>query len=159
MKLESLPKYYSPKSMMLGTTPCGISPDALTITDVMASLGFLTSKAAVGIELYLAKAGVLAPDSIIFYIKQLAAKRAKRHTALRKMNEQERDKFLATLAYFVFRDYSLSAASPVTCGNCGGEKFVTAEVFINKVAFPNGKPPKWAKMSRAVRPSDWEVWR
>nr|WP_217273640.1 antitermination protein [Enterobacter asburiae] len=145
--------------MVPGAVPCGISADALTITDVMASLGLLTSNAAVGIELYLAKAGVLTPVRIINYIQQLAARRAERHSALRKMNEQDRDKFLATLAHYVFRDYSLSAASPITCSNCGGEKFVLAEVFTNKVAFPNGKPPTWAKTSRAVRPSDWEEWR
>lgn len=60
MNLESLPKYFSPKSMMPGAVPCGITSDTLTITDVMASLGLLTAKAAVGIELYLAKAGVLS---------------------------------------------------------------------------------------------------
>lgn len=36
--------------------------------------------------------------------------------------------------------------------------FIEAEVFTNKLSFPHGKPPVWAKMSRAVRPSDWEKW-
>ncbi|SQB40241.1 Uncharacterised protein [Citrobacter koseri] len=44
MKLESLPKYFSPKSMMPGAVPCGISADTLTITDVMASLGYFPQK-------------------------------------------------------------------------------------------------------------------
>lgn len=106
MKLESLPKYFSPKSMMPGAVPCGISANTLTITDVMASLGLLTAKAAVGIELYLAKAGVLSSDNIIAYIKKLAELRAERHGSLRKMEESERSKFLGILARYVFRDYS-----------------------------------------------------
>ena len=82
MKLESLPKYFSPKSMLPGAVPCGKTADTLTITDVMASLGLLTSKAAVGIELYLAKAGVMSSDNIIAYIHQLAVLRAERHLSL-----------------------------------------------------------------------------
>ncbi|EAM8604799.1 antitermination protein [Salmonella enterica] len=90
MNLESLPKYFSPKSMMPGAVPCGITSDTLTITDVMASLGLLTAKAAVGIELYLAKAGVLSSENIIAYIRLLAEQRAERHGALRKMEEGSR---------------------------------------------------------------------
>ena len=159
MKLESLPKYFSPKSMVPGAVPCGISADSLTITDVMASLGMVTSKAAVGIELYLAKAGVLAPDNITAYIEQLAILRSDRHKALQRMSEAERYKFLHTIAYYVFRDYSLSAASLVTCSCCAGAGLIDADVFTNKVAFPDGKPPGWVKDTKGIRPSDWEVWR
>ncbi|MVS07987.1 antitermination protein, partial [Salmonella enterica subsp. enterica serovar Bovismorbificans] len=159
MKLESLPKYFSPKSMMPGAVPCGISADTLTITDVMASLGLLTAKAAVGIELYLAKAGVLSSVNIIAYIRQLAEQRAERHGSLRKMEESERSKFLDILARYVFRDYSLSAASLVTCSSCHGAKFIDAEVFTNKVTYPDGKPPKWVKDTKGISPSDWEVWK
>ncbi len=93
MNLESLPKYFSPKSMMPGAVPCGITSDTLTITDVMASLGLLTAKAAVGIELYLAKAGVLSSENIIAYIRQLAEQRAERHGALRKMERVSAQNF------------------------------------------------------------------
>ncbi|WP_254889280.1 antitermination protein, partial [Salmonella enterica] len=110
------------KSMMPGAVPCGITSDTLTITDVMASLGLLTAKAAVGIELYLAKAGVLSSENIIAYIRQLAEQRAERHGALRKMEKGKRSKFLDTMARYVFRDYSLSAASLVTCSSCHGAK-------------------------------------
>lgn len=159
MKLESLPKYFSPKSMLLGAVPCGKTADTLTITDVMASLGLLTSKAAVGIELYLAKAGVISSDNIIAYIYQLALKRAERLAPFRKMSEEDMVTFLQTLANYVFRDYSLSAASMITCSNCDGEKFIAAEVFTNKVTYPDGKPPKWVKDTKGISPSDWEVWK
>ncbi|ECK6236461.1 antitermination protein, partial [Salmonella enterica] len=159
MNLESLPKYFSPKSMMPGAVPCGITSDTLTITDVMASLGLLTAKAAVGIELYLAKAGVLSSENIIAYIRQLVEQRAERHGALRKMEKGKRSKFLDTMARYVFRDYSLSAASLVTCSSCHGAKLIDAEVFTNKVTYPDGKPPKWVKDTKGISPSDWEVWK
>ncbi|EAV5388674.1 antitermination protein [Salmonella enterica] len=159
MNLESLPKYFSPKSMMPGAVPCGITSDTLTITDVMASLGLLTAKAAVGIELYLAKAVVLSSENIIAYIRLLAEQRAERHGALRKMEEGKRSKFLDTMARYVFRDYSLSAASLVTCSSCHGAKLIDAEIFTNKVTYPDGKPPKWVKDTKGISPSDWEVWK
>ncbi|KNC93759.1 antitermination protein [Trabulsiella odontotermitis] len=159
MKLENLPKYFAPKSMIPGAVPCGVTSDTLTITDVMAALGLATSKASVGIELYLAKAGVLTTDNITAYIEQLAILRSDRHKALRKMPEAERYKFLRTIARYAFRDYSLSAASLITCNCCHGARFIDAEVFTNKVNYPDGKPPEWVKDTKGIRPSDWEVWR
>ncbi|HEY2454124.1 MAG TPA: antitermination protein [Scandinavium sp.] len=132
MNLESLPQYFSPKSMMPGAVPCGITADTLTITDIMAALGLANSKAAVGIELFLAKAGVLTPDDIVAYIGQIALLRADRHSALKKMPEKQRYEFLRIIARYVFRDYSLSAASIVTCSSCAGEGFIDAEVFTMK---------------------------
>ena len=158
MNLESLPKYFAPKSMVPGTVSCGTSGDPLSITDVMAALGLANSKASVGIELYLAKAGVLAPDNIIAFLTRLAERRASRNQSLQKMTAADRENFLRILASFVFRDYSLSAASPVTCQSCAGEGFIDAEVFTNKVTWPDGKPPKWVSTTKGISPSDWEVW-
>lgn len=133
MNLENIVKYFSPKSMMPGAVPCGITAETLTITDVMASLGLVTAKAAIGIELYLAKAGVLPVDNIINYIEQLATERSRRNRAMQKMEVTQRIKFIHILARYVFRDYSLSAASLVTCSNCNGNKFTDAEVFTMKI--------------------------
>lgn len=159
MKLESLPKYFSPKSMMPGAVPCGLSADTLTITDVMAALGLASSKSAIGIELYLAKAGVLSDDNITNFLVQLATERARRSRPLMAMGEEQRLAFLSTLVRYVFRDYALSAASLVTCSNCCGQGFIDAEVFTNKVTYPDGKPPKWVKDTKGISPSDWEVWK
>lgn len=156
MKLEALPKFFSPKSMMPGAVPCGITAETLTITDVMAALGLATSKSAIGIELYLAKAGVLHTDNILAFIYELATQRASRNRALQAMPEQQREAFLLILAQYVFRDYSLSAASRVTCSSCGGAGFIDAEVFTNKVTYPDGKPPKWVKVTKGIYPSYWE---
>ena len=156
MKLEALPKFFSPKSMMPGAVPCGITAETLTITDVMAALGLATSKSAIGIELYLAKAGVLHTDNILAFIYELATQRASRNRPLQAMPEQQREAFLLILAQYVFRDYSLSAASRVTCSSCAGDGFIDAEVFTNKVTYPDGKPPKWVKVTKGISPSDWE---
>ncbi|MBP5847375.1 hypothetical protein KAU61_08660, partial [Klebsiella variicola] len=119
--------------MMPGAVPCGITADTLTITDVMAALGLAASKSAIGIELYLAKAGVLSPDNIIAFIIEMATKRASRNRPLQAMEEDQRRAFLRVLAEYVFRDYSLSAASKVKCSSCDGSGFIDAEVFTNKV--------------------------
>lgn len=156
MKLEALPKFFSPKSMMPGAVPCGITAETLTITDVMAALGLATSKSAIGIELYLAKAGVLHTDNILAFIYELATQRASRNRPLQAMPEQQREAFLLILVQYVFRDYSLSAASRVTCSSCAGDGFIDAEVFTNKVTYPDGKPPKWVKVTKGISPSDWE---
>lgn len=156
MKLDALPKFFSPKSMMPGAVPCGITADTLTITDVMAALGLAASKSAIGIELYLAKVGVMSSDNIIAFIVELATKRANRNRPLQAMGDEQRRAFLRVLAEYVFRDYSLSAASKVTCSSCAGDGFIDAEVFTNKVTYPDGKPPKWVKVTKGISPSDWE---
>lgn len=156
MKLEALPKFFAPKSMMPGVVPCGVTSEMLTITDVMAALGLATSKSAIGIELYLAKAGVMQPDNIIAFINELAIQRSSRNKSLQAMSDERRKEFLLVLAGYVFRDYSLSAASMVTCGGCSGSGFIDAEVFTNKVTYPDGKPPKWVRITKGVSPSDWE---
>lgn len=157
MNLESIVKYFSPKSMTPGAVPCGITAETLTITDVMASLGLVTAKAAVGIELYLAKAGVLPMDNIVGHIEQLATDRASRNRALKKMAAHQRRIFLRTLAEFVFRDYSLSAASTIKCDRCAGAGLIDAEVFVMK-SHRTMKLPQWAKDLRQS-PGDFEVKR
>ena len=57
MNLESLPKFYSPKSPKLNDETPATSSDALTITDVMAAQGMVQSKAPLGFALFLAKVG------------------------------------------------------------------------------------------------------
>ncbi|WP_313609994.1 antitermination protein [Atlantibacter hermannii] len=159
MNLDSVIKFFAPKGMHISDSVRATASEQLTVTDVMAALGLANSKASVGIELYLAKAGVLAPDNIIAFLTQLAERRASRNQSLKKMTAAERENFLRILANFVFRDYSLSAASLVTCPGCAGAGFIDAEVFTNKVTWPDGKPPKWVRTTKGISPSDWEEWK
>lgn len=55
MKLESLPKFYSPKAPKLNDETPATRSDALTITDIMAAQGMVQSKAPFGFNLFLAK--------------------------------------------------------------------------------------------------------
>ncbi|EFO3833283.1 antitermination protein, partial [Escherichia coli] len=48
MKLEDLPKYYSPKSPGLTDASVSTSKDTLSITDVMAAQGMTQNRAEIG---------------------------------------------------------------------------------------------------------------
>ncbi|MDE9456102.1 anti-CBASS protein Acb1 family protein [Xenorhabdus bovienii] len=45
MNLESLPKYFSPKTAMFSDSPAATATDSFSITDVMASLGLASAQA------------------------------------------------------------------------------------------------------------------
>ncbi len=55
MKLEDLPKYYSPKSPCLTDASASTSKDALSITDVMAAQGMTQNRAEMGFSAFLGK--------------------------------------------------------------------------------------------------------
>ncbi|HCF8260652.1 TPA: antitermination protein, partial [Klebsiella pneumoniae] len=60
------------------------------------------------------------------------------------------------LAEYAFEDYSRSASSKKTCDCCNGSGFIDAVAFTNKVTYPDGKPPKWVKVTKGIYPSYWE---
>ncbi len=62
MNLESIAKYFAPKSPMLSDSPRATASDGLTGTDIMAALGLVNAKCGFGFDLYLAKIGVSTPD-------------------------------------------------------------------------------------------------
>jgi len=156
MRLEALPKFFSPKSMHIGDTSRSTASDALTITDVMASLGFSGLQAKPGIELFLAKAGINKPDNAVEYLYQYALSQAHQHRSVEKWPEDVKRSVLRILAKFAYEDYARSAASTRQCDCCGGEGFIDAEVFTTKITTPRGAAPVWAKTSRNARPSDWD---
>ncbi|MEQ4714724.1 antitermination protein [Providencia alcalifaciens] len=131
MRLEDLPKYFSPKSPMFSDSPAATASDNLTITDVMASLGLATSKARMGIELFLAKHGINKPDEAVESLYQYALTQAHKYSAIQKLDEDDRASVLQILANYAFQDYARSAASKKTCPDCDGG-FIEAEVFDTK---------------------------
>lgn len=158
MNLESIAKYFAPKSPMLSDSPRATASDSLTGTDVMAALGLVNAKCGLGFDLYLAKIGISSPDRAMELLYGTAEQLSKRHSAICGLSESVRRRVIEILCTFAYQDYTRSAASVRSCECCSGQGFIEAEVFTNKVSFPHGKPPVWAKMSRAVRPSDWEEW-
>ncbi|EMC8779575.1 TPA: antitermination protein [Providencia rettgeri] len=131
MRLEDLPKYFSPKSPMFSDSPAATASDNLTITDVMASLGLATSKARMGIELFLAKHGINKPDEAVESLYQYALTQAHKYSAIQKLDEDDRASVLQILANYAFQDYARSAASKKACPDCDGG-FIEAEVFDTK---------------------------
>lgn len=158
MRLEAIGKYFAPKSPMLSDSPRATASDSLDISGVMTALGLAESQCGIGIELYLAKIGVSSPDKAVTGLVDIAGRLAERCRPIADLDDDVKIRVLQILATFAYQDYSRSAASVRKCDCCKGTGFIEAEVFTNKVTFPWGRPPYWAKMSRAVGPGDWEKW-
>ncbi|MCS7363741.1 antitermination protein, partial [Klebsiella pneumoniae] len=156
MNLESIAKYFAPKSPMLSDSPRATASDGLTGTDIMAALGLVNAKCGFGFDLYLAKIGVSTPDRAMELLYESAERLSIRFNIVSELSQDVRKRVLEVLCAFAYQDYTRSAASVRKCTCCDGTGFTEAQVFTNKCSYPWGKPPYWAKMSRAVRPSHWE---
>ena len=161
MKLEDLPKYYSPKSPGLTDASASTSKDALSITDVMAAQGMTQNRAEMGFSAFLGKMGISMNDRAraTELLADYALSRCDRVAALRKLPAEIKPVVMRIMASYAFEDYARSAASKKQCPCCRGEKFIEGEVFTNKVQYPDGKPPVWAKCTKGVYPSYWEEWK
>ena len=158
MKLEASLKYFSPQGMYIGDDVKGTSPERLTGTDVMASIGTTSNRERFGLAAFFGKAGISKTD------EQMAVQALARHAMeiapknVRKAAGGEFGWWMLVLAQFAFAEYSRSAATSVTCHSCSGTGLTPRKQVIRKVSYPWGKAPYWASRSRAVRPSDWERW-
>ncbi|EOG5422602.1 antitermination protein [Cronobacter sakazakii] len=156
MNLESIAKYFAPKSPMLSDASRATASDGLTGTDIMAALGLVSSQCGLGFDLYLAKIGISSPDRAVRGLYEIAEKMASECKPLLRLDEATRRRILEIMCIFAFQDYSRSAASVRQCESCTGSGFIEAEVFTNKVKYPDGKPPAWARITKGVFPSYWE---
>ncbi len=158
MKLEASLKHFSPQGMNISDDVKGTSPDRLTGTDVMAAIGTTSSRARFGLAAFFGKAGISKTD------EQLAVQALARHALdtapknVRKAAGAELERCCLVLAQFAFAEYSRSAATTGKCRVCNGTGKTQTTTTERKVSYPWGKAPYWSKMSRAVRPSDWEKW-
>lgn len=119
MNLESLPKFYSPKSPKLNDETQGTGAESLTITDVMAAQGMVQSIAPLGFNLFLAKMGIQDPAPALEGLFKYAL--ALKNPVLQKLSEKSRLEILSVLVKFAYEDYSRSAASKSVCPYCNGE--------------------------------------
>ncbi|WP_313668768.1 antitermination protein [Atlantibacter sp.] len=119
MNLESLPKYYSPKSPKLNDETPATGGDALTITDVMAAQGMVQAEAPLGFNLFLAKMGIQDPQPAIEGLMDYAL--ALRNPAMKKLSDEARAEMARCLAQFAYSDYARSAASSCECDHCNGK--------------------------------------
>ncbi|HHG9580255.1 TPA: antitermination protein [Citrobacter freundii] len=158
MNLENTVKYHFAKSTSISDSPRATASDLLTCTDIMAAMGMTQERAAMGYSAFLGKMGISNNDRdrAIDLLAEYAMTKCDKVAALRKLNFNIKPQVIQVLATFAFEDYSRSASSKKTCGCCNGDGFIDAEVFTNKVTYPDGKPPKWVKVTKGVSPSDWE---
>ncbi len=137
------------------------SKDALSITDVMAAQGMTQNRAEMGFSAFLGKMGISMNDRAraTELLADYALSRCDRVAALRKLPAEIKPVVMRIMASYAFEDYARSAASKKQCPCCYGEKFIESVVFTNKVQYPDGKPPVWAKCTKGVYPSYWEEWK
>lgn len=158
MKLESALKHFSPQGMHISDDVKSTSPNRLNGTDIMTGIGVTSSRARFGLAAFFGKAGISKTDEqlAVQALARYAMESAPRN--VRKAAGSELGWCMQVLAQFAFAEYSRSAATNVTCHSCSGSGRTTRTQTTRKVSYPWGKAPYWASRSRAVRPSDWELW-
>ncbi len=93
-------------------------------------------------------------DRAIGLLAEYALTKCDKVAALR-LSPSVKPRVIRILAEYAFEDYS--AVLPVkTCDCCNGSGFIDAVAFTNKVTYPDGKPPKWVKVTKGIYPSYWE---
>lgn len=130
MRLESIPKYFAPKSPTFSDSPRATATDALTGTDIMAALGLADLKGGFGLDLFLAKQGISAPDLAVQSLLSYAQKQSLKHKALSKQSEEVQQRALEVMSVFAYQDYARSAASVRTCECCKGKGFIEEKKFV-----------------------------
>ncbi|KIU35290.1 antitermination protein [Atlantibacter hermannii] len=119
MNLESLPKYYSPKSPKLNDEAPATGGDALSIADVMTAQGMVQAEAPLGFNLFLAKMGIQDPQPAIEGLTNYAL--ALKNPVMNKLSDAARAEMARCLAQFAYSDYARSAASSCECDHCNGK--------------------------------------
>lgn len=162
MNLESIPKYFSPKSPKLSDESPATRTDSLSITDVMAAIGMTHQEGGIGLDLFLAKIGVSSPDKAIEGLIGIASGLAGRCKPISELDGDTKSKLLQVLATFAYQDYARSAASVKPCPDCT-DGFIDTEVFTMKSHMPQ-REKEFVKMSvymgaKDFIPSAYEVHR
>jgi hypothetical protein len=134
VNLESIPKYFSPKSPKLSDESPATASDSLGISDVMAAIGMTHQTGGIGLDLFLAKIGVSSPDKAIKGLIGIASGLAGRCKPIYELDEDSKTELLQVLATFAYQDYARSAASVKPCPDCT-DGFIDAEVFTTKSVF------------------------
>ena len=76
MRLESIPKYFAPKSPTFSDSPRATASDSLTGTDVMAAFGDVPGAGRVRSGFIFGKQGISSPERALERLKEYAIKAA-----------------------------------------------------------------------------------
>ncbi|EHS4755640.1 antitermination protein, partial [Salmonella enterica] len=115
MNLESIAKYFAPKSPMYSDSSRATATDCLTGTDVMAALGLVNAKCGFGFDLYLAKIGISSPDRAMEALYDSSVEISQRFKSVKELDEKVRRRVLEIMCAFAYQDYARSAASVRRC--------------------------------------------
>lgn len=112
MRLESIPKYFSPKSPTFSDSPRATASDSLTGTDVMAAFGMCQAQAELGLSAFMGKMGVSDADKVkaVTLLAEKGMAESVRVAPLRKLQDETRVRVVLALSVFAFLDYSRSAS-------------------------------------------------
>lgn len=122
MKLESVVKYHSPRSVTPVVRQSSLSPDAMSGSDVMAALGMTLRRASLGFSAFFGKMNISGQDRARA-IRLLAAtglQASARFPALTKLPQEERIAVITVIAGYAFLDYARSPDSESPCHACHG---------------------------------------
>lgn len=122
MKLESVVKYHSPRSVMPLVSQSPLSPDAMTGSDVMAALGMVQKRAALGYSAFFGKMHLSRHDrDLAIQLLAITGMRVSaRYPALTKLPEDERMAVITVIAGYAFLDYARSPDTESFCHACSG---------------------------------------
>lgn len=140
MGLEATVKYHFPKGQNFSGTAPQTSPDTLTGTDYIASMGMAMSRAPLGYSAFMGKVGVSENDArrAVSLLTEFAMQSCDKVAAFRKLDADIKPAVMQTLATYAYLDYCRSAASVKPCEYCGATGFIEAEVFSMKSPLSGG---------------------
>lgn len=145
MGLEATVKYHFPKGQNFSGTAPQTSPDTLTGTDYIASMGMAMSRAPLGYSAFMGKVGVSENDvaRAVSLLTEFALQSCDKVAAFRKLDADIKPAVMQTLATYAYMDYCQSASSKKPCKSCNATGFIDAEVFTTKATMV--RLPEWAR--------------
>jgi len=140
MSLEATVKYHFPKGQNFSGTAPQTSPDTLTGTDYIASMGMAMSRAPLGYSAFMGKVGVSENDAAraVSLLTEFALQSCDKVAAFRKLDVNIKSAVMQTLATYAYHDYCRSAASVKPCSCCEARGFIEADVFSMKSPLSGG---------------------
>ncbi len=140
MGLEATVKYHFPKGQNFSGTAPQTSPDTLTGTDYIASMGMAMSRAPLGYSAFMGKVGVSENDAAraVSLLTEFALQSCDKVAAFRKLEDDIKPAVMQTLATYAYLDYCRSAASVKPCECCHTKGFIEATTFSMKSPLSGG---------------------
>ncbi|ERM09611.1 antitermination protein [Pantoea agglomerans] len=122
MKLESVVKYHSPRSVSPFTRQSSRSPGDMLGSDVMAALGMTQKRAPLGYSAFFGKMQLSHHDRdrAVGLLTKTGMKASVHYPALSRLPEDERMAVVTVIAGYAFLDYARSPDSESPCHACHG---------------------------------------